>query len=295
MSSILFAMLAGVSIAVENSLNGLMNPFVGAMGASLVCYAVQLIAFLVYLAVRRKEKVQLRKAPFVCYLGGLQGGVIMGVISFCVFRMGTAVTTCCSVAGQILLSALVDHFGLLGAKKQPFSPRRIPGFLMLLAGVLVINLAGGARTGDAPLWLLLTALLIGGTSVLVRLLNFRASQAAGSPIGGGMTNSIGGVAGGLLLYVLSTGLRPDLAAFGRIPPLYLFSGVLGAVCLLANVAAYRKSNVFYATVFMLIGQVGTGIVMDLLLARPLSAGKLIGIAILLAGVTADKLLTRKKA
>ena len=292
MSYLIFAVLAGISVTMQNSLNGLINPYLGAMGASFIGFAIQLTLLVIFQLAKEHRMVSLKNVPFYYYSSGIISSIVVGLIGFCVARMGSAVTTCCSVAGQIVMSALVDHFGLFATKKNPFSKKRVPGFVMILLGVLAINLIGGTQNGEASLHFLLLAMVLGSCAIVVRTLNYKSTQAAGSSIGGGFVNSISGTVAGGIFFIVASGFRPDLSAFLQVPLPYYLAGAFGTGCLLCNIAAYKKQNVFYATIFMLIGQVATGILMDVLVFHTLSAGKCIGILIVLTGVLLDKLMTR---
>lgn len=292
MSSILFAVLAGVAVTVQNSLNGLMNPHIGAMGTSVVVFLVQALLLPLYQLCVVRRRISFRGVPLACGFSGLIAVIVIGTLGFCVSRMGSAVTTCCSVGGQIMISALIDHFGLFGTARHPFTGRRALGFALILAGVLAINLAGSASGSEAPLGLLILAVLMGCGAVVVRTLNYRASQATGSMIGGGIVNSVSGAIFGVLLFLIPCGFRPDLSGFAAFPPVCYTAGLFGGACLLLNIAAYARQNVFYATIFMLVGQVSAGIAMDVFVFHALSAGKCAGIAVVLCGVLLDKLLTR---
>lgn len=83
--------------------------------------------------------------------------------------------------------------------------------------------------------------------------------------------------------------------FPQIPIACYFAGAFGTGSLILNILAYRKENIFYATIFMLLGQVTTGILMDIYMFHALSVGKCIGIAIILAGVLFDKILGKPAA
>ena len=61
-----------------------------------------------------------------------------------------------------------------------------------------------------------------------------------------------------------------------------------------SIIAYKRLETFYATVFMLIGQICAGVVIDLLVFHALTWGKAIGIAMIVLGVLIDKLVTRSK-
>lgn len=295
MLQIVFAFLAGVAATLQNSINGLMSPFVGAMGVSLATFGLEAVFLLAYQMLKDRRMLSLKGIPFVYYLSGVLAAVVVGTLSICVARMGSAVTTCCSVAGQILCSTIIDHFGFFGFPRNRFTAKRLPGFLLIISGVLLINLLGNRSGSDAPMFLLLLATCVGGCAVIVRTLNSKASQIAGSPMGGGFVNTFGGTAGALILFIITSGFKPSFSAFTIIPVLYYSTAIFGTACLLLNIAAYNKMKIFYATIFMLIGQVGTGIIMDIFLFKSLSAGKCVGIVIILIGVAVDKLLPHKQS
>lgn len=290
----LFAILAGAATTLQNSINGLMTPIAGSMSVSFINFTVQSILILGYLGIFQRRLPAVRRVPLPYYASGILATVVVGLIGVCVARMGSAVTTCCSVAGQILMSAAIDHFGLFGAQKIRFRAGRAPGFILIIAGVLCINLIGASGKTETPMLLLLLAILLGGCAVFVRTMNARVSQITGSVIDSGFVNSIGGSIGGLLLMFAMSGFHPDFSAFGRIPALYYTAGCFGLACLMLSIIAYKRLETFYATVFMLIGQICAGVVIDLLVFHALTWGKAIGIAMIVLGVLIDKLVTRNK-
>lgn len=291
---VLFAVCAGITVTLQNSINGLMTPVVGAIGASFLSFTVQAILILAYLLLAQCRLPSFRGLRFPGCLSGSIAVVVVGLMGLCVARMGSAVTTCCSVAGQIIISAVIDHFGLFNAQIMRFRPRRVPGFALILIGVLSINLVGASGSAKTPLLMLLLAIVLGSCAVIVRTLNVKISDAVGSVIDGGFVNSFGGAVSGLILMLVIAGVRPDFSAYLTVPAYYYTAGVFGLVCLLLNILAYKKLDTFYATIFMLIGQIGTGILMDLLLFHSLSFSKGVGILLIVLGIVLDKLVTRSR-
>lgn len=289
---ILFAICAGAATTLQNSINGLMTPIIGSMCVSCINFTVQAILILGYLAIFQRRLPAVRRVPLPYYASGILATIVVGLIGMCVARMGSAVTTCCSVAGQILMSALIDHFGLFGAQRVRFHLSRAPGFLCILAGVLCINLIGASGKMEAPLPLLLLTILLGGCAVFVRTMNARVARITGSVIDGGFVNSIGGSIGGLLLTLAISGSRMDFSAFGRVPAVYYCAGCFGLACLMLSILAYKRLETFYATVFMLIGQICAGVVLDLMIFHALTWEKAIGVAMIVLGVMIDKLAAR---
>ena len=292
---VLFAILAGITVTLQNSINGLMAPVVGAIGASFLSFATQATLIFAYLTLIQHRLPSIRKARFPESLSGPLAMVVVGLIGVCVSRMGSAVTTCCSVAGQIIMSAVIDHFGLFNAQTMRFRPRRIPGFILILTGVLSINLVGASDSARTPLLMLLLSVLLGCCAVIVRTLNVKISDSVGSVIDGAFVNSFGGSLSGLILFFVISGFHPDFSAYLTVPAYYFTAGVFGLACLLLNIFAYKKLDTFYATIFMLIGQIGTGILIDLFFFHSLSFAKGVGILLIILGIVIDKAVTRSRA
>jgi transporter family-2 protein len=54
-------------------------------------------------------------------------------------RLGVATTITLMVAGQLLLSILLDHFGVLGIPRQPLNLGRMAGVALVVAGVVMVR------------------------------------------------------------------------------------------------------------------------------------------------------------
>ncbi len=134
-------LLAGILQSAMMSFNGLLAESVSLWGVSLVVHASGGILLILYILLAVQKKVTLRGMPWYLYSAGFFGVLLVSVSSWCVGILGAAVTTCLSVAGQLYMSAVIDHYGMFHVPKVPFSPKRIPCFLMILAGILLLNLS----------------------------------------------------------------------------------------------------------------------------------------------------------
>lgn len=134
-------LLAGILQSAMMSFNGLLAESVSLWGVSLVVHASGGILLILYILLAVRKKVTLRGMPWYLYSAGFFGVLLVSVSSWCVGILGAAVTTCLSVAGQLCMSAVIDHYGMFHVPKIPFSPKRIPCFLMILAGILLLNLS----------------------------------------------------------------------------------------------------------------------------------------------------------
>ena len=139
---LLLVLVAGVLQGAMGSLNGQLGDFIGIFGVSLLSHLVGILPLGLYILFILKQPIRMGfgRVPFYVYTAGLMGAVITAISSYCVFRLGAAVTACVGAAAQLVMSAAVDHFGWFGAERVAFDPRRIPGILLILAGIVLLNL-----------------------------------------------------------------------------------------------------------------------------------------------------------
>jgi transporter family-2 protein len=78
-------------------------------------------------------------SPWYLWMGGLLGAIFVSCIIFVNQQQGVALTFALVVAGQIFISLLIDHFGLLGSIVRPMSIPKIIGALLIVAGLVLIK------------------------------------------------------------------------------------------------------------------------------------------------------------
>jgi transporter family-2 protein len=81
----------------------------------------------------------IKDAPPVAWLGGLLGAFFVATAVILAPRIGVAMTFSLIVAGQMLITLVLDHFGFLGLPVKEISLARIGGALLVIAGVVVIR------------------------------------------------------------------------------------------------------------------------------------------------------------
>jgi transporter family-2 protein len=73
------------------------------------------------------------------WLGGLLGAFFVCASIVLTPRLGTATTVGLFLAGQVIASIIIDHFGLFGITVQPASLPRLLGALLIIVGVAVVQ------------------------------------------------------------------------------------------------------------------------------------------------------------
>jgi transporter family-2 protein len=141
--------LAILAVILGGSLTALQGPtnarLAGALNspvnAALVSFAVGTVALLMLAAAlqTRPDMAAARALPWHSWIGGLYGAVFVVAAAYAVPRLGVAPTIVLMVAGQMMLSLVLDHFGFLGVPQRPIDLGRLAGIGLIVAGVLLVR------------------------------------------------------------------------------------------------------------------------------------------------------------
>ena len=138
------ALLAGLASTIQAGVNALLVRYAGhGIVAALVSFAVGTLALAAYGLIARTPLPswnQLSQTPPLMLSGGVFGAYFVASVIFAAPRLGAAALIAFVVAGQMLASILLDHFGLLGFAEHPVNLWRLAGVACLIAGVVLIRI-----------------------------------------------------------------------------------------------------------------------------------------------------------
>jgi transporter family-2 protein len=135
------AAISGVAMAIQGTLNSALGKVVGLWETTFIVNLTGLILVSVLLFICRLGDgclAQISQAPWYTYLGGVLGVIITYCVVKAIPRIGVAPATTAIVLAQVLTAGLVDHFGLFGMNKIPFSLYNLIGTLMMAGGAWLI-------------------------------------------------------------------------------------------------------------------------------------------------------------
>jgi len=132
-------LLAGILQGVMVSLNGQMGNYFSLFGICFFVHAIALVLLLAYLLAKR-QTLRFAGAPWYVYLVGAMGIAIVASSSWCTLHVGASAFMALSTAGQLVSSALIDRFGLFGMPVTRIRKRQLPGYALVLLGVLLVVL-----------------------------------------------------------------------------------------------------------------------------------------------------------
>lgn len=100
------------------------------------CLALIIIGCLLKVGIPNPS--QLGQLPIWAWTGGLIGCYMVTVSLLVAPELGATRWIALVLAGQIVISLYLDHFGLLGFDKQPVNWIRILGIGLVVAGVILV-------------------------------------------------------------------------------------------------------------------------------------------------------------
>ncbi|MGE8498900.1 MAG: DMT family transporter [Pseudomonas sp.] len=142
----LLAIGAGLGITLQTTLNGQLAKGIGgdSVAAALFSFTAGALCLGIFSVMRGgivTSMAAIPDQPCWSLLGGLLGaGALLSYVVLAP-KIGLSALLGLAIAGQIISSLVIDHFGLLGAIERPVSSIKLIGALVMLAG-LVISLFG---------------------------------------------------------------------------------------------------------------------------------------------------------
>ncbi len=142
---LLFGFAAGAMLPIQFGINAQLASWVESpLRATLVSFAVGTAAlFLVMVAGYRDwpSGGSIAGAPWWVWVGGLLGAFYVLGSVVAAPKLGAATLVAVILAGQVVASLLVDHFGWVGFEENPATPGRLLGMGLVAAGVALVRFA----------------------------------------------------------------------------------------------------------------------------------------------------------
>ena len=140
---IILAIAAGMMMPTQAAINNRLAGFVESpIIAAFVSFVVGTVALFVYIlatGVPLSNLASLRNASLVSWTGGILGAFFVASAVILVPKLGVALTFSLIVAGQMLITLVLDHFGFLGVPVKEVNIMRFIGATLIVFGVVLIR------------------------------------------------------------------------------------------------------------------------------------------------------------
>ena len=137
------AVIAGAMMPTQAATNNKMAAVIDSpILAAFISFFIGTLGLLVYVVVSGTPLSNMwnaKDAPAVAWVGGVLGAFFVTTTVLLAPRLGVAMTFSLIVLGQMLITLIIDHFGLLGVPIQQVTIARIAGILLVIGGVVLIR------------------------------------------------------------------------------------------------------------------------------------------------------------
>lgn len=152
MMYILLALTNGAITVMSRVVNAALATRVGNLEGSFVNHLVgALFAGGLLLVGIRTGVLHLTGIPLIYFSGGCLGVLVVAASNYAVQEAGVVLFSVLLLTFQLLTSAVIDHFGLVGGDVIPLTGPRVLGLVLLLVGAVLVVTDRTRRTEQAPL------------------------------------------------------------------------------------------------------------------------------------------------
>jgi transporter family-2 protein len=133
--------VVGGCIALQAPINSQLGRAVGTFQAAFVSFAIGTALLLAIASLAKGGLGQVGEARHVAWYyltGGVLGAAYVTTVLVTVRSLGAGGVVAATIAGQLTMSVIVDHFGWLGVERQTITAARVAGIVLLTAGVFLI-------------------------------------------------------------------------------------------------------------------------------------------------------------
>lgn len=139
--AVVLTAIAGGLVALQAPINSTLGRAVGTFQAAFVSFVIGTIVLALIAGLAKGGFGQIAEARGLSWYhltGGLLGAAYVTTVLVTVRSLGAGGAVAATIAGQLALSVVVDHFGLLGLGKQPVTLARVVGVVLLGLGTYLV-------------------------------------------------------------------------------------------------------------------------------------------------------------
>ncbi|MGG7672481.1 DMT family transporter [Pseudomonas sp. WC2] len=140
------AAFAGAVVPFQSAINsnlarGLGHPLWATL-ASLLVSVLVLLPVILALRLPLPSLAFISKAPLWMWAGGAFGVCFVALAVVLLPKLGASGFVALALAGQVIASMVLDHFGLFGLVEKQLTVSRALGAVLLIGGVVLIQFGG---------------------------------------------------------------------------------------------------------------------------------------------------------
>lgn len=136
----MLALIAGMAVAVQGQINGGLGKKIGVIEGAFFSFALGTLVLLFVLIFFGNGHISsVSSVPKWQLIGGILGAFFVIVQVLVVPKIGVSTTLLAVIVGQIILSVVIDHFGLFGAERRPVDMNKLAAVVLMFIALYLYN------------------------------------------------------------------------------------------------------------------------------------------------------------
>jgi transporter family-2 protein len=132
---VLIGLISGVAVGLQSPLASMITQRLGMLESIFIIHiggAILIAIPLIFIG--GGSLGEWRSLPWYALAAGSMGLIVVAGVSFMIPRVGVATAITLIIAGQLVISSILDHYGLLGVEVRHINLQRIFGLIVVFAG-----------------------------------------------------------------------------------------------------------------------------------------------------------------
>ena len=130
--------IVGIILAIMLFFNGMLASITGPYMSTLIFHVIGLIIILIISIITKNKISDLTKIPVLFLLPGVLSVLTIQLNNICIPQIGITLVVGISLFGQLVMSNIVDHFGLFEMPINKFRKEKIVGFSIISLGIIAM-------------------------------------------------------------------------------------------------------------------------------------------------------------
>ena len=139
--AVVLTAVVGGMVAIQGPINSQLGKTIGTFQAAFFSFATGTIILAVIASLAHGGLGAIAEARTLApqyLIGGLLGACYVANVLVAVRTLGAGGIVAASIAGQLTMSVIIDHFGLLGLDKDPIDAVKAIGVVLLAIGTFLV-------------------------------------------------------------------------------------------------------------------------------------------------------------
>jgi len=132
------ALINGVILAIMVFFNGMIAKITGPYMSTLIFHLLGLLLIIIISLISKNRLTSLKQIPFIFFLPGILSVITILLNNISIPQIGLTLSIGVTLFGQLVMSSLVEHFGLFGMPVNKFKKEKTLGFSIIALGIIVM-------------------------------------------------------------------------------------------------------------------------------------------------------------